>query len=113
GICELNNLKIFANPNSYFLEPVIENYSGTIQFSFDKIDIIINECHSNQIKMVDKYGIQYCETPKCQDNCPVGISANCIPYTYEFINNRTLNICECNDGWEGESCNSKVFIDFK
>ncbi|OUM63122.1 hypothetical protein PIROE2DRAFT_61476 [Piromyces sp. E2] len=113
GKCELNNIKIYANPNTYYLEPVIENYNGKIKFLFDNIKIKIDECYSDKIKMIDRHGIQYCESPKCHDNCPVGISANCIPYTTELINNKTLNKCECFDGWDGNNCDSKIFVNFE
>jgi len=64
--------------------------------------------------MIDgKNGIQYCENAICNENCPVDISAKCIPYRNETINDINMNICECLSGWEGENCKDKIYIDFR
>ncbi|ORX58410.1 hypothetical protein BCR36DRAFT_343580 [Piromyces finnis] len=111
GICELNNFKIFANPDKYELIPKIENYDKDIQFKFNNLKVSINDCKENQIKMIDKKSrIQYCENAKCLDNCPIDITAKCIPYLKESINDINMNICECLPGWGGINCGDKIFL---
>ncbi|OUM59806.1 hypothetical protein PIROE2DRAFT_14574 [Piromyces sp. E2] len=66
--------------------------------------------------MYDKKGILYCEKPKCKPECPVDISASCIPNNYsndnENVNNPNKNICSCYNGWKGQYCETKINIDF-
>ena len=59
----MNYLQIFANPGQYILKSIIENYNDKIEFHFDDINVEIKECNDNQIKFIDKYGIQHCENP--------------------------------------------------
>jgi len=109
----LNYLQIFANPGQYILKPIIENYNDKIEFHFDDINVEIKECNDNQIKFIDKYGIQHCENPICKESCPINKSAVCKPYYEENINDINMNICECLSGWTGENCEEKVFIDYR
>ncbi|OUM61162.1 hypothetical protein PIROE2DRAFT_12876 [Piromyces sp. E2] len=112
GICELNNLQIFANPNEYVLIPKIENYDDDIKYKSDNIMVSINDCKEDQIKMInEKNKIQYCEDARCNENCPVDISARCIPFKNGEINDINKNLCECLSGWEGEICIPNYFIE--
>ncbi|OUM70298.1 hypothetical protein PIROE2DRAFT_56958 [Piromyces sp. E2] len=112
GICELNYFQIYTNPNNYTIIPTIENYNDPIKFNFNNINITINDCNSNQIKMKDKKGIQYCENPLCHESCPVGVTAKCLSLHKENINNINENVCECLPGWKGNNCDHKKFVDF-
>ncbi|OUM61998.1 hypothetical protein PIROE2DRAFT_62167 [Piromyces sp. E2] len=78
-------------------------------------EISINECNENQIKMINRRGIQYCENAKCKDNCPIKTSANCVPPKNISlnINDINLNKCECLPGWKGDNCSIKIYIDYK
>ncbi|ORX57678.1 hypothetical protein BCR36DRAFT_459391 [Piromyces finnis] len=113
GKCEFNNFRIFSKPNTYTMKLMIENYNDDIMFKNSELEIKVNSCNENQIKMYNKKGILYCETPKCKPECPVGITASCIPDSNnENINNPNKNICSCYSGWEGQYCQNKKFIDF-
>ncbi|ORX53799.1 hypothetical protein BCR36DRAFT_396482 [Piromyces finnis] len=113
GICEMNYLQLFANPSTYIITPIIENYNDEINFKFSSIEINIKECSKYQIKMIDKNNIQYCEEPKCKENCPVDISAICIPYSNELVNDISKNRCVCLPGWKGENCTDKDFVSYE
>ncbi|OUM69523.1 hypothetical protein PIROE2DRAFT_2621 [Piromyces sp. E2] len=113
GMCELKNFQIFANPNTYVLKFKMENYNSHIKFKFNDIEIIVNTCNDNQVKMYDSNGVLYCENAKCKSDCPVDKSAKCIPYYKENINLRDRNNCICLDGWEGENCQNRIYIDFR
>jgi len=107
-------LQIFAPPGQYLLKPIIENYKYDLIFNFDEIEIIINECGKDQIKLFDKNGNPYCDTPICRNSCPVGTTARCVspsPTTNE--NDKKKNKCECIPGWEGINCDEKIFVDFR
>ncbi|OUM65637.1 hypothetical protein PIROE2DRAFT_7303 [Piromyces sp. E2] len=108
----MNYLQIFANPNEYIMEPVIENYNGKIQFNFTKIDITITDCKENQLKRLMKNNLYYCENPKCESSCPIDTSAIC-KLNSEFENNPHKNICQCLAGYEGENCETKIFLNYK
>ncbi|ORX56015.1 hypothetical protein BCR36DRAFT_280564 [Piromyces finnis] len=105
GHCELNNFRIFSNPNRYYLNIWVENNgnNNNIEIKNNEIEIEILGCDENQIKMYDKDGILYCENAICKDNCPIDISANCIPYYNERYNNIDKNICSCLPGWTGNN----------
>jgi len=113
GYCKLNQLQIYANPNKYILKPFIENYYDELQIKFNPIEITIKECTNKQILMINNRGIQYCEEPICNEECNVGIAADCIPYYKKDINDINLNICECLPGYDGNNCKNKVFIDYR
>ncbi|OUM64985.1 hypothetical protein PIROE2DRAFT_60292 [Piromyces sp. E2] len=114
GQCDLNSLRIFASPDRYILRPVVENYKYNITFKFKEIEIVIGECGENQIKMVDKDGSWYCENPICKDSCPVGTSAKCLPFLSNINkNDRTKNICQCAQGWNGENCDERIYVDYR
>jgi len=101
-------------PNQYFLKPILENYKNDIIFNFNEIKVQIDECSNDQIKMVDKNGCPFCENPVCEESCPVGISAKCVPASSIVnINDKTKNICECYLGWQGTDCDIKLFVNFR
>lgn len=115
GKIELNYFQIYAFPNLYTIEIKIENYDDAeeVELRFNDIDIRIVECNKNQIIMYNNKGIEYCAEPICNEKCPVGIKARCVPTKRKNINDINLNSCECEDGWEGEFCDTKIFIEFK
>ncbi|OUM65923.1 hypothetical protein PIROE2DRAFT_6994 [Piromyces sp. E2] len=106
GICNLNNFRIFANPNIYIMHFKIEHYNdNNIQFKTNNITIQISKCNDNQIQMYDRNDILYCEDPKCEDSCPISKnSAFCYPSENNKYNDPKLNHCYCIYGWEGEFC---------
>jgi len=63
--------------------------------------------------MYDKNGILYFENPKCNDNCPINVSAYCKPYYEENINDINKNDCICLPGYKGDNCETKVYTDFR
>ncbi|OUM68068.1 hypothetical protein PIROE2DRAFT_4352 [Piromyces sp. E2] len=107
GHCELNNFRIFANPKNYTLNISIENYNNIIIKS-NEIEIEVLDCNDNQIRMYDKKGILYCENAKCNDDCPINTSAECIPYYKENINIANINICSCLNGYGGSNCENNI-----
>ncbi|OUM63410.1 hypothetical protein PIROE2DRAFT_10070, partial [Piromyces sp. E2] len=112
GKCEFNNLQVYANPGTYNIKVVVENYNDEILFNFDSIDIKIMECNDNHIKIIDKNNILQCKNPICNSSCPVGVSATCVPGKNNTNNDISLNNCVCNDGWMGDNCDIKIYIDF-
>ncbi|OUM68061.1 hypothetical protein PIROE2DRAFT_4345, partial [Piromyces sp. E2] len=90
GKCELKNLRIFANPNTYILKFSVENYNSNIKINIDDIEIEVNRCNENQIEMHNK-NILYCENPVCKLSCPVNTTATCIRYYEKDINDSKLN----------------------
>ncbi|ORX43920.1 hypothetical protein BCR36DRAFT_399767 [Piromyces finnis] len=112
GICELNKFVIYATPNNYKLKVIIDNYNEDIQLKFDDIEIVVNDCWDNQIKMYDSKDILYCVDPICRDDCPVPNAAVCIAGYNEKINNIESNICQCLPGLKGDHCNIKIFVDY-
>ncbi|OUM66486.1 hypothetical protein PIROE2DRAFT_59375 [Piromyces sp. E2] len=100
GHCELKNLKIYAPPGEYVMSVIIENYNDDIELLLPEIIITVNNCNDDQIRMYDKDNNFYCENSKCNEKCNVGISASCIPFYKENINDKDKNTCECYSGWE-------------
>jgi len=92
---------------------MIDGYQGHINFDFHDIEINVHDCNKNQIKMYSTNQIPYCENPICKDSCPVDISARCIYNESLPINDKNSNICECYNGYSGENCSLKTFIDFR
>ncbi|ORX82804.1 hypothetical protein BCR32DRAFT_292364 [Anaeromyces robustus] len=113
GKCELNNLQIFAKPNLYSLKINIENYNRNIDLKFNTIKIKVTSCEENQIIFYDKDKILYCENPICDESCPVDVSAICKPYYKELINDAKLNNCTCLDGWNGDHCENRIFVNYR
>lgn len=114
GKCELNNLQIYTNPGTYYIKALVENYNDEIEFNFENIDVEILKCKQNYITAYDKNNIMYCEKAICKPNCPVGISASCVPNTNSTLNKDIkYSECKCDDGWMGDDCDIKIFIDFR
>jgi len=112
GLCGLNKLYIYANPGYYKLKAAIENYNHKdIIMNFDPINITIKDCKASQVKLYDMNGILYCENPKCYKSCPVDISASCVSPS-KFENNIHNNNCTCYEGYGGDNCTQKIFIEF-
>lgn len=112
GRCELKHLRIFANPGEYKLKFLVENYNNDIKINFYDIKVEVNGCSDNQIEMHDK-NILYCENPICKASCPIDTTATCVRYYEKDINDINLNRCECIAGWNGNYCDSRVFMDFR
>ncbi|ORX56013.1 hypothetical protein BCR36DRAFT_175699 [Piromyces finnis] len=112
GQCDLNNLRIFANPNNYTLKIRIDNYNGILSYKFSNIEIEVLSCKSNQVKMKNKNKILYCENPICDDKCPIGISAICEASKEENVNDFNKNKYKCLKGWHGINCQDKDYMNF-
>ncbi|KAG4085267.1 hypothetical protein H8356DRAFT_1298496 [Neocallimastix lanati (nom. inval.)] len=112
GKCELNNFRIFANPNKYHLKFKFDNYKETININFDDIEIKVLTCKENQIKMYDKNGILHCENPICDNRCPIEITAYCKSFYEENINDINKNECKCLPGWKSTFCGDRQYVDF-
>jgi len=113
GQCEMKNFRIYANPNTYIIKIIIENYNDDIIFKFNDIEIEVLTCLTGQIKMKNKNKILYCENPICNDKCPINSTAICEAYYSENINDINKNECKCLSGWGGVYCKNKIFIDFR
>jgi hypothetical protein len=113
GKFDLTSLQIYANPDIYTLIITIENYNEDIKLYFDQIEIQVNSCNSNQIKMYDDNSILYCVNPICKPSCPVDESASCEPYYLSYINDINKNICQCFPGYDGIDCREKILIDYR
>ncbi|ORX57107.1 hypothetical protein BCR36DRAFT_395258 [Piromyces finnis] len=114
GICELKHFRIYAIPNIYSLKIIIDGYNGDIIYKFNDILIKVNDCEPQQIRMINKYNIPYCEKPICHESCPDGKSAECIKSSNSTnINDINLNICQCLPGFTGEKCDIKVFVNYR
>jgi len=112
GTCELNKLRIYANPNSYILKFDLNNFDDDINMNFNEIEIVVESCNKDQIKMYDKNKIVHCENPVCYSTCPEGERASCIAKYKEHINDMFLNICQCLPVYTGNLCEYRVFADF-
>ncbi|ORX53821.1 hypothetical protein BCR36DRAFT_21384 [Piromyces finnis] len=116
GICELNNLRVYMNPGEYNLVFKVESLlEEEILFNKDFIDVKIEACDKGQYNVYDSNNILICENPICPNSCPTNSTAKCIisdnnTYGKNDIKN---NKCQCNDGWAGELCDVKIFIDFR
>jgi len=96
------------------LKPTLENNKYDINFNFNEIEIQINECSGDQIKMIDINGNEYCEAPICKKSCPVGVRAKCISLLPELNENSIMkNKCLCNSGWKGADCGEENFVNFR
>jgi len=118
GECQLN-LKIYAKPNTYYLNIMIDGYFDPLIFKNNSYKIIVNSCNSNQIQMI-RNEIPYCENPICNKECqlfdpdnPEIASAKCRSPNATSINDITQNVCECTKGFMGKNCDTKVFMDFR
>eukprot|EP00833_Pecoramyces_ruminatium_P004015 jgi/Orpsp1_1/1178047/evm.model.c7180000063848.1 len=111
GKCDLNNLKIYANPNTYILNGKIYNYNEELEIRINKIKIKINECGDEKVTLKNKNNITYCEDPKCHSSCPVDSTATC-KLTNKTVNDINKNICECISGYYGNNCSKIIYIEF-
>jgi len=92
----------------------LENYNDDIIIKNSKLEIKVNTCNEKQIKMYDNKGILFCENPKCKPECPVNSTASCIAnIDNENINDPNKNLCICNNGWDGQYCENKKYINFR
>ncbi|ORX53824.1 hypothetical protein BCR36DRAFT_283869, partial [Piromyces finnis] len=97
--------------NVFKVESLLEE---EILFNKDFIDVKIEACDKDQYNVYDSNNILICENPICPNSCPTNSTAKCIisdnnTYGKNDIKN---NKCQCNDGWTGELCDVKVFVDF-
>jgi len=115
GRCELNKLRIYANPGTYAFLLQVENYNdGLLLSDFNHTEINISQCKRDQIKMNYNPYITYCETPLCRLDCPVGKSALCKPDENSHgLNDREKNHCICLSGWEGDNCSKKIYTNYR
>lgn len=73
--------------------------------------VTVNNCLDNQIKLYDQYGFYYCESPICNDDCPIlNKTATCVKGNNTYINKKSLNKCVCENGWIGKNCETRDFI---
>jgi len=75
------------------------------------LEVLVSSCNQDQIRMYNKNKILYCESPKCDEKCPINTSAYCQSYYNDTINDIKKNKCVCNEGWEGDFCTEKIFFD--
>lgn len=90
----------------------IENNNYDIELKFDEIQIKVDSCNGDQIRMYKKNNIIYCESPICYSDCSEETSI-CKPGDKENINSPVYNKCECLPGLKGINCEEKIFIDFR
>ncbi|OUM60769.1 hypothetical protein PIROE2DRAFT_13407, partial [Piromyces sp. E2] len=84
-----------------------------INFNVDNVNVTIKDCKDDYIKMYDKNNFYHCESPLCNDECPLKEKrAICIKKGSEFTNNKYSNECKCLDGWNGNNCNEKEFAKY-
>ncbi|OUM60244.1 hypothetical protein PIROE2DRAFT_14062 [Piromyces sp. E2] len=108
----MKNFRIYSEPKRYKLKLYIDNYKDDIKVNFN-VTITVNKCSDDQLKM-SKNSAFYCVIPHCKASCPVSNSASCKPYTDEIVetNDANLNNCHCNNGWFGENCDKKIYINY-
>ncbi|OUM65972.1 hypothetical protein PIROE2DRAFT_6962 [Piromyces sp. E2] len=92
----------------------LKNNEHDIKFNIDKLKVFVKGCEKEQIVMHDKRGY-YCEDPKCISTCPVGETAICEKSkdNIENINNPNMNKCKCIEGYIGNFCETKDYVDLK
>ncbi|ORX67008.1 hypothetical protein BCR32DRAFT_272602, partial [Anaeromyces robustus] len=74
----------------------------------------INDCDVKQIKMLDKHELYYCESPVCNDDCPIANgTAECLKGDQLNINSVNLNKCVCVPGWKGYLCQTKDYTEYE
>ncbi|OUM63626.1 hypothetical protein PIROE2DRAFT_9772 [Piromyces sp. E2] len=115
GNCEFNNLRLFLNPDKYQLIFKVESsLSEKILFDKNSIQFIVKSCDDGQYNVYDQNNILVCENPICNDSCPVNSTAKCIISDGNIYSKNIIkhNICKCNEGWAGELCDIKIFVDF-
>ena len=118
GTCELNHLIIYAVPQTYYLSVFFDGYKDNIKLNFDQFEINVENCKENQVRLFDEKQVPYCENPKCYNDCPVGVRAECIAHNSTLIgntliNNEQNNECRCLPGFTGNKCSEKEYIDFR
>jgi len=79
---------------------------------FNDIEVEIESCNDNQIKMIKHERYPYCEEPICYDDCPNDV-AYCKGASDVSKNDPKLNHCECLMGYTGKNCSQKKFADFR
>ncbi|OUM62264.1 hypothetical protein PIROE2DRAFT_11522 [Piromyces sp. E2] len=116
GNTGLKDFQIFAKPNDYILKVTIKNSEREIVSKFENITIKVLPCRETQFSIY-KNEILFCETAMCKQDCPTNSTATCLPYlentTIKPINDINKNICKCINGWEGDKCNIKKFVNFR
>ncbi|OUM62398.1 hypothetical protein PIROE2DRAFT_61916 [Piromyces sp. E2] len=116
GECQLNKLKILAQPGQYSLKFEIDNFSkfNTKIKIEEEYKLIITKCKDNEIGIYSRNGLLSCEVPICYSNCPIGTSASCISLNTTYnINSPKYNMCTCYEGYTGNDCDQKIFIDIR
>ncbi|ORX56018.1 hypothetical protein BCR36DRAFT_346535 [Piromyces finnis] len=109
SICDLSQLRVFANNDSYFLKFEIENHNSNKVFDIANVNVTVINCDEYQIQSL-KNGINVCEDPICDEKCNRQHST-CIPkYKNITINSVENNICRCNDGYNGNYCDDKILF---
>jgi len=113
----LNEISISSksphNTHQIDLNLSVENKKQNIKFNVDKMNVFIEECESNQIIMYDKHGYYHCENPickSCSDTTAVCLKSDS---NIENINDPNLNKCICMDGWIGDLCENRDFVQLK
>jgi len=114
GYCELNGFKIYTIYPTFFDLKFNLEYNEHIQFEKDQLTVKIVACNDNEIVMHLKDDFYYCESPVCDNSCPVmNGTAICKKGVPENINTLSTNRCECLPGWDGEKCETKIYAEIK
>ncbi|OUM66438.1 hypothetical protein PIROE2DRAFT_6389 [Piromyces sp. E2] len=100
------NIKLIFRVESTLKEELV--------FENDFIRIIATECDKDQYNIYNHDNIIVCENPKCFDSCPVDSNAKCIITDGNVYGKNIIdrNTCKCNNGWKGDLCETKDYIDF-
>ncbi|KAG4088500.1 hypothetical protein H8356DRAFT_1280889 [Neocallimastix lanati (nom. inval.)] len=114
GICDLNNFKIFStDPGNVKLKISLEHENNKVILTNKEINVKLEKCDKEQIKITDKHNFYSCENPICEESCPIlNGTAECIKGYKENINSIELNQCKCLPGWEEINCDKRVFVKY-
>jgi len=94
---------------------VITTLNEEIKFETKSLDVRIGNCDPFQYEVYDHNKILTCENAICHHSCPLDFNAKCVIKDGNFKGKNIIknNLCECHEGWIGEYCDTKDFVDFR